>query len=104
MARTEKMVRIYHRSSADQRDAKRLARSGWFPIHTVERRPRAGCIRILFLWWLVLLRPPKPELVVTYQRIKNDSGFARYPRAMLARQLGLRASVEQSDSPVSLIK
>jgi len=85
------MVRIYHRSSAYQRDAKRLAKSGWFPINTVERRPRAGCVRILFLWWLVLLRPPKPELVVTYQRIKTDSGLAQYPLAMLARRLGLRA-------------
>jgi hypothetical protein len=62
------MVRVYSSNSAYQKDAAKLAKQGWTPITVTERRPRAGCARIILLWWLTLLRPPKPELVVTYQR------------------------------------
>jgi hypothetical protein len=65
----ETMVRVYTSAGGYRRDAAKLAKQGWSPIHVTERRPRAGCLRILLLWWLVLLRPPKPQLVVTYQRI-----------------------------------
>ena len=68
MPKTETMVRVYKGNGDYQRDAKRLAKSGWSPLNVVERRPRAGCMRIALLWWLTLLRPPRPELVVTYQR------------------------------------
>lgn len=68
MAKSQTMVRVYGGNGDYQKDAKRLAKDGWNPVNVVERRPRAGCARILLLWWLTLLRPPKPELVVTYQR------------------------------------
>lgn len=64
----ETMVRVYKGSDDYQKEARKLARDGWEVVNTVERRPRAGCLRILLLWWLTLLRPPKPELVVTYRR------------------------------------
>lgn len=68
MAKTETMVRTYKDSDSYRRDAASLAKKGWKVTNTVERRPRAGCARIVLLWWLTLLRPPKPELVVTYER------------------------------------
>lgn len=64
----ETMVRVYKSNSDYQHDAKRLAKDGWSVQTTTERKPRAGCARIILLWWLTLLRPPKPELVVTYSR------------------------------------
>lgn len=67
-AASETMVRVYKNTRDYQSDAKKLANKGWSPTNTVERRPRAGCLRLALLWWLILLRPPKPELVVTYQR------------------------------------
>lgn len=70
VAKAETMVRVYKDASAYQHDAKRLAKDGWRVANTVERRPRAGCARIVLLWWLTLLRPPKPELVVTYERTR----------------------------------
>ena len=62
------MVRTYKEPRRFVRDARRLSRDGWRVVNTIERHPRAGCLRILLLWWLVLLLPPKPELVVTYER------------------------------------
>lgn len=64
----ETMVRTYKNTDQYQRDAAKLAQQGWRVVNTVERRPRAGCARIILLWWLTLLRPPRPELVVTYAR------------------------------------
>lgn len=61
------MVRVYKSPSSYDHDAKLMSKKGWVPINVVERRPRAGCLRIILLWWLTLLRPPKPEIVVTYQ-------------------------------------
>jgi hypothetical protein len=66
----ETMVRVYKGNDAYQKDARKLADQGWRVVNVVERRPRAGCLRILLLWWLTLLRPPRPELVVTYARAR----------------------------------
>ena len=64
----ETQVGIYSNPNNYARDAKRLAQSGWVPISVTERRPRAGCLRIVTLGLWTLVFPPKPELVVTYQR------------------------------------
>lgn len=62
------MVRTYKSNDAYRKDANKLAKQGWRVVNVAERRPRAGCLRLLFLWWFVLIFPPKPELVVTYER------------------------------------
>lgn len=64
----ETMVRTYKNTDAYQRDAVKQAKQGWHVVNTVERRPRAGCFRIVTLGFFTLIRPPKPELVVTYLR------------------------------------
>lgn len=64
------MVREYPSPESFNRDAARMAGDGWQVVSTIERRQRAGCMRLLLLWWLVLLRPPKPTIVVTYQRVR----------------------------------
>jgi hypothetical protein len=60
-------VRTYPDRVAFERDAARLAGNYWVVSSVVERKPNAGCLRILFLWWLVLIFPPRPELLVTYR-------------------------------------
>lgn len=47
-------VRTYPDRVAFQRDAARLAADYWVVSSVVERKPNAGCLRILLLWWLVL--------------------------------------------------
>jgi len=68
--KTETMVREYTDSAAFNRDAARLAKDGWSVISTTDVKQRAGCGRLILLWWLVLLRPPKAKIVVTYQRTR----------------------------------
>lgn len=67
----ESMVRVYTSAEDYGKDAKKLANQGWSVSNVTHRQPRAGCGRIIFLWWLTLLRPPKPELIVTYTRAKQ---------------------------------
>lgn len=64
----ETMVRTYPNPDAYQRDARKLAGKGWSVSNTMERKPRAGCARILTLGLFTMLFPPKPEIVVTYVR------------------------------------
>jgi len=78
MIPAQTLVRVYKSNGAYQSDAAQLARQGWLPTSVTERRPRAGCARIVLLWWLTLLRPPKPELVVTYQRVQPQMPVAVY--------------------------
>ena len=78
MMSAQTLVRVYKSNGAYQSDAANLARQGWVPLSVTERRPRAGCARILLLWWLTLLRPPRPELVVTYQRVPQQTPVAVY--------------------------
>lgn len=68
---TETMVRVYRGNAAYQKDATKLAKDGWNPTGMVERKPRAGCLRILTLGLFTLIFPPKPELVVTYRRTRT---------------------------------
>ena len=64
------MVREYPSPGAYDADARRLAKDGWEVVSSIERKQRAGCVRLLLLWWLVLIRPPKPTIVVTYRRVR----------------------------------
>jgi hypothetical protein len=66
--RQHTMVRTYTSDSAYRKDAESLARKGWSVSNVTEQRPRTGCLRLILLWWLVLIWPPKPKLVVTYVR------------------------------------
>ncbi len=61
-------VRVYKSNDEFRRDAEKAAKKGWTVQTVTERKPRAGCGRILTLGLLTLVRPPKPELVVTYVR------------------------------------
>src|SRR4051794_18555624 len=64
----ETMVRTYKDTDDYQKDQKKLAKDGWSTQAMVERKPRAGVGRIVTLGMASVIRPPKPELVVTYQR------------------------------------
>lgn len=64
----ETQVKTYKSADDYSSDARSMAKDGWTVTNTMERRPRAGCMRVILLWWLTLLRPPKPEVVVTYSR------------------------------------
>jgi hypothetical protein len=68
MQAEETMIRVYKSNSAYQHDARKLAGQGWRVVSVTERRPRAGIARIVLLMFLVLIFPPKPQLVVTYSR------------------------------------
>jgi hypothetical protein len=64
------VVREYKDAAAFNKDAANMARYGWEVVSTMERKQRAGCMRLLLLWWLVLIRPPKPTIVVTYRKVR----------------------------------
>jgi hypothetical protein len=68
----ETMVRTYKDTGDYQKDQKKLAKDGWMTTAMVERKPRAGVGRIITLGLVAAVRPPKPELVVTYQRAIAD--------------------------------
>jgi hypothetical protein len=68
---TETMVRVYTGNKAYQRDAEKWARQGWRVATVTERRPRRGCIVSILFLVPSLIFPPKPELVVTYERIRQ---------------------------------
>lgn len=67
---TETMVKVYGDSGSDAKDARKLGKQGWVVANTTHRQPRAGIGRIVTLGMLTAIRPPKPELVVTYQRTR----------------------------------
>lgn len=68
----ETMVRTYKKAKDYQKDAQKLGKQGWRVVGTVEHRPRSGLGRIttgvLTLGIGALMFPPKPEIVVTYER------------------------------------
>lgn len=82
---TGTMVRVYKGHAAYRKDAEKLARDGWQPVSVTERRPRSGCARILLLWFVVLIFPPKPALVVTYQRMPQPTAFTMPYSAPMTR-------------------
>ena len=64
----ETNVKVYKDTDDYQKDAPKMMKNGWQIASSVERRPRAGIGRIATLGLFTLVRPPKPELVVTYTR------------------------------------
>lgn len=78
-AQIETMVREYKSTKDFSKDAEKLARDGWYVSSQTERKPRAGCLRILTLGLFALIFHPKPILVVTYQRQPASSGDAPPP-------------------------
>jgi hypothetical protein len=65
----EIFVMVYTDPAHYSKDIHNRASQGWTPISVTERRPRPGILRILTLGLWSAVFPPKPELVVTYQRI-----------------------------------
>jgi hypothetical protein len=70
----ETMVRVYKDTGDYDKDQRKLAKDGWLTLTMVERTPRAGIGRMATLGLMAVVRPPKPELVVTYQRTKPSKG------------------------------
>ncbi len=73
----ETMVKVYGDSGTYAKDAKKLGKQGWSVSNTTHRQPRAGIGRIVTLGMLTAIRPPKPELVVTYQRSRTVAAPSR---------------------------
>ncbi len=62
-------VRRYMGYKPFNRDAHHLARQGWAVVSTIEYKRRSGCVRMILLGFFCLVFPPRPEIIVTYQRI-----------------------------------
>ena len=62
------VVKRYKNSKEFQADAKRMNKAGWRVIlQTQEKRP-AGCGRYGCLGLFAFLFPPRPVIVVTYEK------------------------------------
>lgn len=68
MPRIQTTVKSYAGDKAYRRDAAKMAAKGWRVVNTTEERPRPGCGRIVGLGLFAAVFPPKPRLVVTYQK------------------------------------
>ena len=65
----ETMVREYKNPRDFQDEAARLAAGGWQVIGQTEHRPRQGWIRVIMMGFILArIFPPKPRIVVTYER------------------------------------
>lgn len=65
----EVIAKTYDKELHYIRDVSDLATSGWRVVSTTVFQPRSGWARILFsLGWLAVVYPPKPQIIVTYQR------------------------------------
>ncbi|RLT40295.1 MAG: hypothetical protein DWI58_11265 [Chloroflexi bacterium] len=62
------LIREYKTQDEFQRDAALLRMADWRVASSLSRYPRAGCMRILTLGFWTLVFPPKPVLIVTYER------------------------------------
>ncbi|HEU0164617.1 MAG TPA: hypothetical protein VFQ54_06185 [Thermomicrobiales bacterium] len=76
--KAETMVRTYTATKDYSKDAKQLAKEGWRVAEVTRHERRRGCMRILmmgviFAW----IYPPKPEIIVRYERAILNKGFAR---------------------------
>lgn len=92
--RAETMVRVYKKPDDFHKDAVKLAKDGWGVAHMMERRPRQGCARVVLMGFLfAFLFPPKPEIVVTYERAVLAKGYVRcYSCGTINRVVGKRFS------------
>lgn len=69
--RPEVLVKTYDKEQHYVADAPRQSADGWQIVSTNTFQPRSGWARILFtLGWMAVVYPPKPQIVVTYQRAK----------------------------------
>lgn len=69
----ETIMRTYTSAKEFERDRAKLANDGWTVLSTTEHRPRQGCLRIILLAFIfAFMFPPKPQIVVTYQRSLPD--------------------------------
>lgn len=76
--RKETVVRVYTSPKDFERDTPRFAAEGWIVASVTHRQPRRGCGRILLMGVIfAFIFPPKPELVVTYERTVLAPGYAR---------------------------
>lgn len=64
---TASQVKTYKSSKDFQRDQKRLAKQGWAVQSTTSHQPRRSVGGLLFKPF-AMLRPPKPQIIVTYQK------------------------------------
>jgi hypothetical protein len=64
------MVRSYKKEKDYRKDAQKLSKQGWHVMSTVEQRPRSGLGRLFMLGLLAAVFPPKPKIVVTYERTR----------------------------------
>ena len=60
-------VREYKDANAFNRDAESMAAAGWEVASFTERTERRSCLGIILSFGLLLIRPPKPHIVVTYR-------------------------------------
>jgi hypothetical protein len=67
----EARVKVCHTPAQFSSDARKLARDGRYIVNTMHRQPRAGCARVLTLGMRSLVRPPRPEIVATYQHAQG---------------------------------
>lgn len=62
------VVKTYNSDKAYQKDAQRMAKAGWRVVSAVQDKRRPGCGRIGCLGIFAAIFPPKPVLVVTYEK------------------------------------
>ena len=61
-------VKRYKSSKEFQKDAKKMGRKGWSVVAQTQEERRPGCGRWLSIGIFAAVFPPKPILVVTYQK------------------------------------
>jgi transcriptional regulator with XRE-family HTH domain len=69
--RREMLVHEYASPQELEADTAWLGPNGWTVVTTTKVRPRTGWRRLVLVGWLVRLWPPKPRLVVTWERIQT---------------------------------
>ncbi len=62
------IVRDYDSHEAYAREAPYMTQNGYTIVSVVETKQRSGCGRFFALGLLALVFPPKPHILVTYQR------------------------------------
>lgn len=61
-------VKVYKNNKKYERDAKKLGKKGWKVISVVQEKRSAGLGRWALIGIFAPLFPPKPVLVVTYEK------------------------------------
>jgi hypothetical protein len=71
---TESVVRRYRNRSEYEQDLERQADAGWIVASVAEQYPRLGCTSVLLAPFRWRTMPPRPQIVVTYERPRPQSG------------------------------